>query len=205
MLHRGIRSGAWTALALALLLIAPVTGHAQRSERGGPGSLVERHAERLGFDAETLGRIQEIVRSSGKRQEQLRDEIDRARGDMRSLLRQPTPPADQVLAQAEVMGALEIEADKNRLEAILRIRSLLTPEQREELIKILAEERGDGSRGRGPMRRCGSDLRALCPQAAAGLDTIRCLEAKWDRLSERCKSAFDPNDRDREGRDRRRD
>jgi Spy/CpxP family protein refolding chaperone len=66
---------------------------------------------------------------------------------MRRLLGQDRPDEAAVMQQAERIGALEIELHKQRLRTMLRIRALLTPEQRRELVTI------HGERHRGRQRR----------------------------------------------------
>jgi Spy/CpxP family protein refolding chaperone len=51
------------------------------------------------------------------------------------------------MQQAEKIGALETDLQKQRLHTMLRIRALLTPEQRDELVKIHEERRGRHRRG----------------------------------------------------------
>jgi hypothetical protein len=103
------------------------------------------------------------------------------------------------MKQAEAIGELELEERKNRLRATLRIRALLTPEQREELVQIRKEERGRRISRR--MGACRDDVSRICPDAQPGRASVQCLSEHWDALSKECQSAFE--DKPRRGFGRR--
>ena len=75
---------------------------------------------------------------------------------------------------------------RSRLEAILEIHALLSPAQREELVRIRAEERA-WRRGGG----CAADLDASCPDAAPGVAALRCLADHFDALSAACRGMLE--------------
>jgi Spy/CpxP family protein refolding chaperone len=104
-----------------------------------PARFIEENAERLGLDAETRAAIQEIAAGSRAAERELRGRIRDAHGHMRELLEADQPDESAVMAQADVIGALEVEERKKMLSAVLRIRALLTPEQRAELVRIREE------------------------------------------------------------------
>ena len=200
-----------TVIGCVLLagLLAPGTGSAQppgpppgHGPPGGPhpGRFFERHAERLGLDAETQEAIQKIIDESRQRGETLRLDLRDAQRAMRDLLSQEAPDESAVLKQAEVIGALELEERKNRLLATLRIRGLLTPEQREELIRM-REEFGPQGR-RGPLGGCQADLRGICRDAELGRPALQCLSQHWEELSEECRSMLEGKPRRGFGRRR---
>jgi Spy/CpxP family protein refolding chaperone len=153
------RLPALAACAALLCLAAP--GRAEPPDerphpRRSPAGFIEEHAERLGLDAETRAAIQAISSESRAAEQELRGRIHGAHERMRELLDEDAPEASAVMAQAEVIGALETEARKERLAAMLRIRKLLTPEQRAELVRIREElgpprwRRWKGRAGPGP-------------------------------------------------------
>jgi Spy/CpxP family protein refolding chaperone len=164
------------ALLLAGLAVAG-SGQAQPPfgrHHGGPGGpggprgpggphvgLIEEHAEQLGVDEETLEKIRAIVDESRAAGEDLRAELRDAHGALRELLSQDSPDFDAAMAQVETIGELEIQERKNRLGAMLRIRSLMTPEQRAELSRIREEAR---SRRFAPLM----DSRGAVPRGGAG-------------------------------------
>ena len=136
MRHQRTLRAAIAALALAASL-APAAAFAREPDPHRPiGGLIARHAERLGLTGAPLAAVQAIVKASGERHAQLMAVLDQERLRMRELLSQPVPDAAAVMSQAEVIGGIETQLHKNRLQAILDIRNQLTPEQRAELLKI---------------------------------------------------------------------
>jgi Spy/CpxP family protein refolding chaperone len=182
-----VRRGA-AVLGVALALAAaPLAALAESPE--GPDDLVARHARRLGLDAATQAAIAHVVDEWGVRDEALREEIRLARERLHELLTRSQPDEEAVLAQQDAMAALYAETHRNRLIATLRIHERLTPEQREELVRIRTEE--------GPPRRfhsrgvCRADLHERCPDAAEpGSAALRCLAEHWDALAEDCQRAL---------------
>jgi Spy/CpxP family protein refolding chaperone len=104
-----------------------------------PGDFIEQHAERLGLDQQTVDAIRAVIERSRASSETLRADVSAAHGELRELLHRDTPDEAAVMQQAEKIGALETEASKNRLRAVLEIRKMLTAEQRRELDRIRRE------------------------------------------------------------------
>jgi Spy/CpxP family protein refolding chaperone len=162
-----------------------------------PGGLVTRHAERLGLDDATRERVDRIVEESRIQHEELETEIRAARRRVFELLSSDVPDKAAVLQQAEALGALETEAHKNRLRAMMQIRALLTPEQRAELMRIREERPWRHRRGR--LGRCTGEIQEHCAGGEPGLPALECLRDHWTELSGRCQAAFDPTSTSREG------
>ncbi len=175
-------------LALTLAVLSADRASAEGRRHRAPGEVVARHAERLGLDADTQAALARILEESGGQYRELEEEERAERGEFRALMSVPEPDRDAILAQADVLDALRSRAHRSKLDAILRIRELLTPEQRAQLIEIRNEER-PWRRGRGPLGRCSSDLHALCASAPDGPDALRCLADRWDRVTETCREA----------------
>ena len=166
---------------------------------GGPPSrrFIERHAERLGIDEDTQSSIRAIVDGSHTTGREIRQSLDQAEQEMRGLLQQETPDKDAVLHQAEKIGMLRIKEQQNRLQAMLQIRALLTPEQRQAINQLRKDDRPHRRR-RGRRRRHGQLFRAcqenvaqLCPDAEPGRSSIQCLTDNWDALSDECHAFFE--------------
>ncbi|MBW2286890.1 MAG: Spy/CpxP family protein refolding chaperone [Deltaproteobacteria bacterium] len=215
------------ALVLPTLAQAEADDEARSSDRrpGGsrhgarrgpdPGRFIDRHGEELGVDAETRESIQAIADASRMRSQRIRGEIEVEEATMRELLSQPSPDEAAVMSQGDRLGALKSQHRKNRLEAMLAIRKLLTPEQREQLIGMREgrrQGRGEGRRfdeeggprrgersgkgRRGPRAGCRDDMAKLCSGSESGRARLQCLDAQWENLSDDCRAAF-------EGRGRR--
>lgn len=132
-------------LALGLALAAAAPGfageHGHHHKRPPLDALLERHAERLGLDAETLAQIRAAADASRPEHERLEGELHALRLEMRTLLSEDAPEPGAVMQLADRIGAAETELDKHRLATLLEIRALLTPEQRRELVRIHEERR----------------------------------------------------------------
>jgi Spy/CpxP family protein refolding chaperone len=110
--------------------------------------MIERNAERLGLDERTRAEIRSIADAARAESRGLKEGLRTLHAELRKLLDQETPDLEATLGQAERIGAAETELHKLRLRTMLRIRGLLTPEQRQELVRIHAERRRE--RGHGP-------------------------------------------------------
>jgi Spy/CpxP family protein refolding chaperone len=129
-----------------VLLAAPAAAddgpHGHRGPHRPPiEEVLERHADRLGLDAAALAEIRRIAESSRVETEALADDVHERRRELRALLDVDAPDLERVLLQVERVGEAEIALDKRRLTTLLEIRARLTPEQRQELVRIHAERR----------------------------------------------------------------
>jgi hypothetical protein len=164
---------------------------AERSPRdtsARPERFIAEYAERLGLDKETLVMIRTIVDASRAQGETLRADLRQAYAQMRALLSQEGPNEAAVMQQADAIGALELAARKQRLQVILRIRALLTPAQRQELIRI--QETLHTRRRSDFMPACQAESTNFCPDAAPGRPHLECLYEHMADLSEACRSAI---------------
>lgn len=185
-------------LAIRSLLVAALVafvGTAQaQPPRGpghgpGPGVFLERHADELGLDDATREQIRQLAEDTRTAIEGLHAEIREARGVLRGLLSEEAPDEAAVMAQLEAIGALEVEARKERMATMLRIRGLLTPEQRAQLTALRQERRAQ--RFAPLLEACGQDVERLCPDAPPGRGSLRCLREQGDQLSAACWEALD--------------
>jgi len=178
-------------LLTALTALDISRAEAQRPSRDTSAQLdrfIAQYAERLGLDQETLGTIRTIVDASRAQEETLRAELRQAQAQMRTLLSQEVPNATAVMQQADAIGALELASRKQRLQAMLRIRALLTPAQRQELMHL--QETGHTRRRPALMQACQAESTELCPEAAPGRPHLECLYEHMAELSEACRTAI---------------
>jgi Spy/CpxP family protein refolding chaperone len=193
----------WIHVAI-LALVVPTIAFAQvREFRGGhrarPGPdaarFIEKHGEELGLEPEERSAIQAIADSARGRAEELRQETEQAEQVLRELLSEAAPDQAAVMEQSDRIEAIRARERRNRLEAMLEIRSRLTPEQRDRLVEIRTDSRrGDRARG-GPRFACRRDLARLCGEAVDGREKLRCLDSHWEDLSEPCRTSFDGAER----------
>ena len=125
--------------------------------------VLERHAGELGLDADTRAAIRAIAAKARLDERPASEELRTLHEQMRTLLEGDSPKLDDVMQWADRIGAAETELKKSRLRTMLEIRTLLTPEQRQKLVKIFEERRGrrKGFEGeRPPSEIPGSDSQA---------------------------------------------
>jgi periplasmic protein CpxP/Spy len=164
---------------------------AERSSRdtnAQPDRFIAEHAERLGLDTETLTAIRTIVEASRGQEETRRAELRQAYAQMRALLSQEVPKEAAVMQQAEAISALELAARKQRLQVMLRIRALLTPAQRQELVQL--QEAWHTRRRSDSLQACQTESTDLCSDAAQGRPHLACLHDHMAELSEACRGAL---------------
>ena len=106
------------------------------------GGFIERHADRIGLDETTTADIRKVVNRARTEDEKLQRQIETAHKQLRIMLESDKPNRKRVMQQADTLGALHIKQRKNRLGAMLDIRAMLTPEQRQELQTIRREMHG---------------------------------------------------------------
>jgi len=186
---------------LLTALAAPGGSHAgaerpPRDTSARPDRFIAEYAERLGLDQETLATLRTLVEASRAQAEPLQRELRQAYAQMRALLSQEMPSEAAVMQQAEAIGALELASRKQRLQVMLQIRALLTPAQRQELVRL--QETWNTRHRAAIMPACQTESRELCPDAAPGRPHLECLYEHMAELSAACQTAL----QDRRGDDR---
>lgn len=168
----------------------------------GPEGFIEEHAEELGLDAETQKAIEQIIEESRDRAAAAHRETRRLRLEMRDLLDQESPDEAAVMQQADAIGAAETELHKQRLEALIKIRALLTSEQRERLVRIREDS---WARWVQPLiDACEGDVERFCGGSPEGRLRRRCLRDHYGELSPECQDAIESAKGARGGRHHRR-
>jgi Spy/CpxP family protein refolding chaperone len=111
--------------------------------RGPPpiDRVLERHADELGLDEGTRAAIPVIAARSRQIEQPLNEELHELHEGMRTLLEADAPKLDDVMQWADRIGAAETELKKQRLRTMLEVRALLSPEQRQKLVKIFEERK----------------------------------------------------------------
>ncbi|HKJ24072.1 MAG TPA: Spy/CpxP family protein refolding chaperone [Myxococcota bacterium] len=165
-------------------------GHGFGPEGGGPpppGALVDLHADELGLGEDTRQAIRAILESSHEEGRALNREVREARHRLHELLEAEPVDRDAVMDQVEVVGELEMQAEKHRIESMLAIRDQLTPEQRAQLVEL---------RGRMVEHHfqpifdaCGAEIESLC--GGRGPGAIPCLVGSRESLEGACAEAVD--------------
>ena len=168
-------------IASALLLFASDAA----AQRGGREFRLGWISERLELDKETAAAVDAVVAETEPEAEALKRQTREEQRALNRLLEGDPPDVAAVMAQVERLGAAEIAADKHRVATLLRIRALLTPEQRAELASM-------GRKGPPPrvFEACKTDIESFCADIEPGRPAIRCLRDRRDQLSESCREAM---------------
>ena len=149
--RRTLWIGTGIALLGAVALALPAVAGPGSRHGGGPAKL-GRVIEKLDLDEATLEKIDAVRDASRVERRKLRRQMRAAGKEMRALLKQDSPSEEAVLKQAEKLGEMRTQARKLRLSTMLKVRALLSPEQREKLRKYMRSMRsghGKGSRWHG--------------------------------------------------------
>jgi Spy/CpxP family protein refolding chaperone len=127
------------ALGFALLALTGVlslsTSTWARAPRHGFDRMgrLEEHIDALNLDDAKRTAIHEAINQGQSAQDDIRSKLQKARQELRAMLRADTTDEVQILQQVEVVGGLETAQRKQALQTWLTIRELLTPEQRASL------------------------------------------------------------------------
>jgi Spy/CpxP family protein refolding chaperone len=184
-----------TFAATAAVLAAVWTVPGEAEARWGKGRGLERMAEKLGVDAATKTQIKQLVTQSRAEAKALRQQLRQEKRKLRELLKQDAPAEAAVLAQADALGRLKLKLKKLRLKTILRVRQLLTPQQRKALQQLREQKR------RKLRAACAADVQRLCSGVEGKRGRKRrCLARHFDQLSPGCRAVVLKGLRHRKGR-----
>ncbi|MCH2187099.1 Spy/CpxP family protein refolding chaperone [Myxococcota bacterium] len=180
------------ALCLSALVTIEASGRSHRPEHKGAGAFPNRLLEEVGVTESVRNEIASISEQSESRARSLHDEIHEARKSLRDLLEENSPNQEVIMQKVDEIGALEIQADKHRLETMLSIRALLTPEQRIALEELHENHRGKrhGRKMRKLKRACSDALTGVCSGDLEDREKIQCLHEQHADTSDSCKLAL---------------
>lgn len=135
---RSGRIGAAAVVAIAAVATAGQQASARPGAKcaGGGGARLEhleRDLARLGLPQERLGAVYQVIDEARSQRRAFDGELYAAHERMRALLDEDEPSLDAVTAQADSIGALQTEARKVELRALVQVRSLLGAEQWQQL------------------------------------------------------------------------
>jgi Spy/CpxP family protein refolding chaperone len=140
-------------LYLAVTVVAVVSAagltQAQVARRGAPGpirmagaveaQLVERNAEQLGVDADTLAAVKAAGEAGRAAASVHVEALGKARERLEKLLQSELPDEKALVAAADSMGQAWTQNLQERMRTSVKIRMLLTAEQRVKLAALRAQ------------------------------------------------------------------
>jgi len=129
------------AIALAVLVLSgAAAAQVSVGPRLPPGlveaMLVEQTAGRLELDVETLAAVRALIEEVAAAEVALGEEIREQRSLLRDLLEQPLPDEAELRPIANSLSELNAQAQWLQLQTSVRVRALLTPAQRAQLIEF---------------------------------------------------------------------
>ena len=105
--------------------------------------------DKLDLDDATRASVRALIDARRERTRDARKELKTAHTQMHGLLQADQPDEAEVLAQVERIGALRTALHKQRMQTMLRVRALLSPEQRATLLEMFKKRRGKRGLRRG--------------------------------------------------------
>lgn len=114
-------------------------GKPGRMEMFRPEAL-EELADKIGADSQTIAKIKDLAYNANKELIALRAEMDQNHLEMKRLMDLDSPDEKAIIAQIDKIGAVEIKLRKNRINLLLAVRKVLTPEQRTKLKQLMPDK-----------------------------------------------------------------
>lgn len=171
------------AVVAGTLILAPADGSAGDGDALGfdDDARLDKIAEVLDLDDGVRGQIGAISEALAEENAPRRSAIRRERLLLGSLLEESPPDEAAVFNQVDLISAEQAGLWKARLRAMMKVRALLTPRQREQLVQM---RRGEAQRS---TQACREDVRTLCQDATDMRTSVRCLIQHRDELSDGCR------------------
>ncbi|MEO1481018.1 MAG: periplasmic heavy metal sensor [Myxococcota bacterium] len=129
-----------SALIICLALAVPSVVAARK----GMGMVDKLVA--IGVDPAVIAELKDEILDSQERNIDLHAQVQKERLSLRRLMDEDAPKERDVLAQVESVGAAEIALRKNQISLMLKVRAVLTPEQRIQIEAKSKRSRRDGRR-----------------------------------------------------------
>jgi Spy/CpxP family protein refolding chaperone len=106
----------------------------------------ERYVQELRLTPDQSAEIEQIVQASMARLKADKDDLDRAQSDFRLLMERPNAPQRELLKAAERLEMARYSISKERTTMLVRIHSVLTPDQRRGLDAIAKRHEAERNR-----------------------------------------------------------
>ena len=108
----------------------------------------EKYRQELKLTAEQSAEIERIVQASMTRLKADKEDLDRVHGEFHQLMERPNATQRELLQAAERLEMARYSISKERTIMLVRIHSVLTPEQRRGLDAIAKRHESDRDRSR---------------------------------------------------------
>jgi Spy/CpxP family protein refolding chaperone len=127
---------------MSIALLASTSMAQQRSRRsatpGGyaEGRLMKKNAKDLGLSDETVAKIDAAIEAGKVEEAKLREQSIAALGELNEVLAKNLPSKKELMAASDKVGENTSKSRVLKMNSVLEIRSLLTPEQLEKFMEI---------------------------------------------------------------------
>ena len=131
----------------------PNKGQSNDSRNGGRSPFrwwtIEKYRQELKLTADQTAQIEKVFQASMDRMKVQKDDFDRAQSDFSQLMKKGTASERELLRSADSLELARFKVSSERTSMLVRIHSVLTPEQRVGLQTIWKRDRdGDKNRSR---------------------------------------------------------
>jgi Spy/CpxP family protein refolding chaperone len=106
----------------------------------------EKYKQELKLTTEQSAELEDIVQTTMARMKADKEDLDRAQSDFRQLMERPTASQRELLKAAERLEMARYSIAKERTTMLVRIHSVLTPEQRRGLDAIAKRHEAERNR-----------------------------------------------------------
>ena len=137
----------WRAGWVALLLTLAFAGPGRAQSFGFPWWRDPQFQKELNLSAEQSGRIDNVFQSTISLLRQKREELDQQEAELSRLIAANAEEA-VVVRQVDKVEGIRASLNKHRTLMLLRMRQVLSPEQRVKLNKKYEEQQKDKKQGR---------------------------------------------------------
>jgi Spy/CpxP family protein refolding chaperone len=125
--------------------------------RGGMGGKafrpmrIEAVAAQLGLSEAALAQIKDLAFAAEQEAIGIRAELQKEQLELRKLMDADVPDEAAVMRQIDEVMVQEARMRKNQVGLLLKVRKLMTPDQRAQLDRLMMQRRGRGPGGGGGM------------------------------------------------------
>jgi Spy/CpxP family protein refolding chaperone len=126
-----------------------------RSERPRRGPDPERLKQELGLSEDQWTRVHKIWSDAARERIRRQASVRLLRMDLRELMQAPAPDEKAVAAKVKELTDLQAAGTKGKVDQMLALKKVLTPEQQQKMMQLRRHHAGpgpDGPRGHGQRR-----------------------------------------------------
>ena len=127
-----------TITLLVALMLSLGTAVALAGPGHAPPALKRKFMKKLGLDSKQIKKIDDLTYRADREKLDIRHEIEKNRLDLEQLMSADKPNEAAIFSKLEKISALELKLKKNRIGLMLKVKTILTPEQWEKLQEFQA-------------------------------------------------------------------